>query len=166
MLFRSLLIGLLAVAFAAGSLVGVTEAADPVGTPPSPAPAATAGLPPGNTVVARINGTDLHLSDVEAAQQSLPPQAQKMPLAQIYPMLLDRMIDGMLITEAGRKEHLDQSPEVQRRLKQLEDRLIQQVYLEQMLKGAETEDKLKVQYQKFLKQQAAKEEVHARHILL
>ncbi len=33
-------------------------------------------------------------------------------------------------------------------------------------KGAETEDKLKAEYQKFLKQQAAGEEVHARHILV
>jgi peptidyl-prolyl cis-trans isomerase C len=166
MLSRSLLIGVLAVAFAGGAAVQVTQAADPVGAPPSAAPAPSAGLPPGNPVVARVNGTDFHLSDVEAAQQSLPAQAQKMPLAQIYPMLLDRMIDGMLITEAGRKEHLDQSPEVQRRLKQLEDRLIQQAYLEQILKGAETEDKLKAEYQKFIQQQAAHEEVHARHILV
>ena len=35
---------------------------------------------------------------------------QKLPLAQIYPMLLDRLVDGMLVTEAGRKEHLDQDP--------------------------------------------------------
>jgi peptidyl-prolyl cis-trans isomerase C len=166
MLFRSLLIGVLAVAFAFGSGVEATQAADPVVTRPSPAPAPTASLPPGNPVVARVNGAELRLSDVEAAQQSMPPQAQKMPLAQIYPMLLDRMIDGMLIAEAGRKEHLDQSPEVQRRLKLLEDRLIQQAYLEQMLKGAETEDKLKAEYQKFLKQQGAGEEVHARHILV
>jgi peptidyl-prolyl cis-trans isomerase C len=160
MLSCSLLIGVLAVAFAAGSAVQVTQAADPVGTPPSTAPALTAGLPPGNPVVARVNGTDLHLSDVEAAEQSLPPQAQKMPLAQIYPMLLDRMIDGMLITEAGRKEHLDLSPEVQHRLKQLEDRLIQQAYLEQMLKGAETEDTLKAEYQKFIHQQTGRSYSH------
>ena len=51
-------------------------------------------------------------SDVEAAQQSLPPQAQKLPLDQIYPMLLERMVDGVLITEAGRKEHLDQDPDL------------------------------------------------------
>lgn len=166
MLSRFLLIAVLAVALATGSAAWLVQAAEPVGAPPSAASAPRAGLPPGNPVVARVNGADLHLSDVEAAQQSLPPQAQKMPLAQIYPMLLDRMIDGMLITEAGRKEHLDQSPEVQRRLKLLEDRLIQQVYLEQMLKEAETEDKLKAEYQKFIRQQSARDEVHARHILV
>jgi peptidyl-prolyl cis-trans isomerase C len=75
-----------------------------------PSNAAVGSLPPGNPVVARVDGVELHLSDVQAAQQSLPPQAQKAPLEQIYPMLLNRLVDGALITEAGRKEHLDQDP--------------------------------------------------------
>ena len=123
-------------------------------------------MPPGSTVVARVDGTELHLSDVEAAQQSLPPQAQKMPLAQIYPMLLDRLVDGMLITEAGRKAHLDQDPEVQQRLKRYEDRLIQEAYLNKAIKAAETEDQLKARYQSFAKEKAGREEVHARHVLV
>ena len=123
-------------------------------------------MPPGTTVVARVDGTELHLSDVEAAQQSLPPQVQKMPLAQIYPMLLDRLVDGMLITEAGRKAHFEQDPEVQLRLKRYEDRLIQEAYLNRAIKDAETEDQLKARYQTFVKEKAAHEEVHARHILV
>ena len=51
---------------------GVLLAADQPPAPPSaPAPSP---LPPPNTVVARVDGTELRLSDVEAAQQSLPPQ--------------------------------------------------------------------------------------------
>jgi peptidyl-prolyl cis-trans isomerase C len=113
-----------------------------------------------------VDGTELHLSDLEAAQQSLPPQAQKMPLAQIYPMLLDRMVDGMLITEAGRKAHLDQDPEVQLRLRRYEDRLIQEAYLNKAIKDAETEDQLKARYETFVKEKGGHEEVHARHILV
>jgi peptidyl-prolyl cis-trans isomerase C len=141
------------------------DAASPASATPPPS-AAPGGSPAGNPVVARVNGVELHLSDVEATQQSLSPQAQKMPLTQIYPMLLNRMIDGMLITEAARKEHLDQSPEVQHRLKLLEDRMLQQAYIEQMLSGAQTDDKLKAGYQKFIEGQPAKDEVHARHILV
>ncbi len=159
---RFLLVAVLSLIGAAGPPIVTARAAEPAGA----APPMAAGLPPGNPVVARVNGIDLHLADVEAAQQTLPPQAQKVPLAQIYPTLLDRMIDGMLIVEAGRKQHLDQDPEVQRRLKLFEDRLIQQAYVERLLKGAETEDKLRTAYQKLIKQQAAQEEVHARHILV
>jgi peptidyl-prolyl cis-trans isomerase C len=165
MLSRSLLTAALLVACAAGPGAPRADAADPAASPPSATAPAT-GVPAGNPVVARVNGAELHLSDVVAAQQSLQPEAQKMPLAQIYPMLLDRMIDGMLVADAGRKEHLDQDPEVQRRLKLVQDRLIQQAYIEQILKGAETDDKLKAGYQKLIQQKPAREEVHARHILV
>jgi peptidyl-prolyl cis-trans isomerase C len=131
-----------------------------------PAAPSPGGSPPGNLVVARVDGATLRLSDVEAAQRTLPPEAQKVPLAQIYPMLLDRLIDGMLVTEAGRKEHLDQDPEVQERLKLFQDHLIQRAYIEQLLKGAETEDKLRAAYQKYIQDKAGAEQVHARHILV
>jgi peptidyl-prolyl cis-trans isomerase C len=117
-------------------------------------------------VVARVDGTELHLSDVEAAQQSLPPQAQKLPLDRIYPVLLDRMVDGVLVTEAGRKEHLGQDPDVQGRLKRYEDRLIQEAYLSRAIKSAETDDRLKARYETFIKEKTGQDEVHARHILV
>jgi len=145
---------------------GILLAADRPSPQPNPAATMPAPMPPGTTVVARVDGTELHLSDVEAAQQSLPPQVQKMPLAQIYPMLLDRLVDGMLITEAGRKDHLDQDPEVQLRLKRYEDRLIQEAYINRAVKPAETDDRLRTRYETFLKDKPAGEEVHARHILL
>src|SRR5215831_2425874 len=100
-----------------------------------PVGAADGAVPPGDPVVARVDGIELHLSDVQAAQQNLPPQAQKLPLDQIYRALLDRLVDGALITEAGRKERL----ELQSRLKRYEDRLIQETYLNRTVKQAETE---------------------------
>ena len=165
MLSRSLL-AVLTLTSAAIFAAPAAYAADPASAPPAPAAAAGAGLPPAATVVARVNGDELTLADIEAAQQSLPQEAQKMPLAQIYPMLLDRMVDGMLVAEAGRKEHLDQSPQVQRRFKLLQDRLIQQAYIEQLLKSTETDAQLKAGYQKYIQEKPAREEVHARHILV
>src|SRR6516164_7764324 len=104
MLTRLFHVSVLGLVCAAGYAV---MAADPRATPPTPGAPGAPAIPPGNPVVARVDGTELRLSDVEAAQKSLPPQAQKLPLEQIYPMLLDRLVDGMLITEAGRKEHLE-----------------------------------------------------------
>src|SRR5215472_7969053 len=141
-------------------------AADPGASLPIPGAPAAPAVPPGNPVVARVDGTELRLSDVEAAQKNLPPQAQKLPLEKIYPVLLDRLVDGMLIIKAGRKEHLDQDPEVQDRLKHYEDRLIQEAYVNREVKQAETEDRLKARYETFLKEKPAREEVRARHILL
>jgi peptidyl-prolyl cis-trans isomerase C len=168
MLSRLLLAAVLMSACAIGVVAPPAIAADPAATqsPASPAPVPSPSLPPGDTVVARVNGAALHLFDVELAQKSLPPQMQKVPLAQIYTALLDRMIDGMLIVDAARKEHLDQSPQVQQRLKLLEDRLIQQAYIEELLKSAQSDDKLRAGYQKLIQQKPAQDEVHARHILV
>src|SRR6516165_7716359 len=163
----SLLVPALALMCASGfaAFHGVM-AADPHPVLPTPGAPAAPALPPDTTVVARVDGSELRLSDVRAAQQNLPPQAQKLPFEQIYPMLLDRLVDGMLIAEAGRKEHLDRDPEVQDRLKHYEDRLVQEAYLNRAIKQAETEDQLRTRYQTFLKEKSAREEVHASHILL
>jgi peptidyl-prolyl cis-trans isomerase C len=163
---RSSLAAALFVALATGFAADPVRAADP-GTAPSALSPVTRSAPPaGNSVVARVDGVEFRLSDVEAAQQSLPQQAQKLPLAQVYPILLNRLVDGALVTEAGRKQHLDQDPTVRRRLTLYEDHLIQQAYVAQLVGGAATEDQLKARYQKFIQEKPAREEVHARHILV
>jgi peptidyl-prolyl cis-trans isomerase C len=163
-LWLSLALGLVcAASLAAGHAV---MAGDQPAAPPTAGAPAQSPLPPPNTVVARVDGTELLLSDVEAAQQSLPPQAQKLPLEQIYPVLLERLVDGALITEAGRKEHLEQDPELQVQLKRYEDRLIQEAYLNRAIKAAESEGELKARYETLAKDKAGQEEVHAQHILV
>jgi peptidyl-prolyl cis-trans isomerase C len=179
MLSRWSFAGVLGVALAASGLAALAApAAGPATSTPTAAPSAPAApappvaapaapaLPPASTVVARVNGVELRLADVEAAQQSLPAQLQKLPLRQIYPILLDRLVDGELVTEQGRKQHLDQDPALQRRLHLYEDHLIQQAYVEQLIKTAVTEDSLKARYQKFLQQTPPREEVRARQILV
>jgi peptidyl-prolyl cis-trans isomerase C len=170
MLSRLLLAAALISVCAFGPNALSARAADPAAPPPPgsapQAAAPNASLPPGDTVVARVNGAALRLSDVEAVQKTLPPQMQNVPLAQIYPMLLNRMIDGMLVADAARKEHLDQSPEVQQRLKLIEDRLLQQAYIEQLVQGMQSDDQLKAAYQKLIQQKPTQDEVHARHILV
>jgi|SRR5215472_268556 len=166
MLTRSLRVpalALLCVAVAAGH---TAMAADPRPVQPAPGTPAAPALPPDNTVVARVDGSELRLSDVKAAQQNLPPQAQKLPLEQIYPQLLDRLVDSMLILQAGRKEHLEQDPDLQSRLKHYQDRLIQEAYVSRAIKQAETEDRLKARYETLLKENPAQDEVRARQILL
>lgn len=117
-------------------------------------------------VVARVNGAELHRSDVIAAQRSLPQQYQQVPLEQFYPRLLDQLVTGMLIADAGRKAKLADDPEVKARTARAEDRIIQEVYINRAVEAAATDAKLHEQYDKFVKEQPAKEEVSARHILV
>lgn len=156
----------LGLALSAGPVFGPALSAEAAPAATAAPAASAAALPPGNPVVARIDGTELHLSDVLAARQTLPEQAQKLPLRQIYPVLLDRLVNARLIVEAGRNDHLDRDPDVQRRLKRDEDRLIAEAYVERAIKAGETPQRLEARYRAFLKEKPAQEQVHARHILV
>ena len=93
-----------------------------------PALAQTQGQAPAaqpDPVVARVNGTELHRSDVLAARQQLPPQVQQMPFEQVYPLLLDRMVTDIVVAQAGRKQKLADDPEVKKRMVQIQDQLIE-----------------------------------------
>jgi len=158
---RSIARGFALACAAVFGLAGAARAAEPAATLATPAAA-----PADDPVVARVNGVELHRSDVEAARRGLTPQAQKLPFDQLYPALLQRLVDAELLLEAGRKDHLADDPEVKKRLAQLENRLIEQVYVERLIAAGETEEHLKARYEAFVKQQPPREEVHARHILV
>jgi peptidyl-prolyl cis-trans isomerase C len=118
--------------------------------------------PADDPVVARVNGKELHRSEVDSVQRSLAAQGQQMPPE----ALIDRLVSGMLITEAGRKAKLADDPEVKKKTAEYEDRVIQQVYISRAVEAGATDAKLHEQYDKFVKEQPAKEEVSARHILV
>ncbi|HWK45161.1 MAG TPA: peptidylprolyl isomerase [Stellaceae bacterium] len=128
--------------------------------------AVLAADPPADPVVARIDGVELHKSDMLAAQHGLPPQVQQLPLDAIYPQLLDQMVDSQLVVKAGRDAKLAADPEVKQRVSKIEDRVIQQVYLDRFIEKSVTDDKLKAKYDAVYKGKTGKPEVHARHILL
>ena len=128
--------------------------------------AAAPPAPADNPVVARIDGVELHRSDVEAARKSLPAQAQQMSLDKVYPILLDRLVNDALVAAAARKQHLEQDPEVQRQLKLAEGQLVERAYLQRTIEQAATQEALQARYRIWLKGKKADEEVHARHILV
>jgi peptidyl-prolyl cis-trans isomerase C len=118
--------------------------------------------PADDPVVARVNGKELHRSEVDAAQRSLAAHGDQMTPETV----IDQMVSGMLIVEAGRKAKLADDPEVKKKTTQFEDRVIQQVYISRAVEAGATDAKLHEQYDKFIKEQPAKEEVSARHILV
>jgi peptidyl-prolyl cis-trans isomerase C len=126
-------------------------------------PAGTASADP---VVARVNGTELHRSDVIEAIRGLPPQVQQQPIERLYPALLDQMVGTMLVSQAGRKAKLQDDPEVKKRLALVQDQLIADAYVQRLLQKQVTDQKLHARYDKFVKDAPPREEVHARHILV
>jgi len=126
----------------------------------------TTEAPSGETVVARIDGEAIHLSDLMAAYSQLPPQAQQMGLEAVYPFLLDRVIDEKLLGIAAGKAIAADDPEVMKQMEQLRERVTIQVYFTRTLEEKVTEERIREGYDQYLKDNPPSEELHARHILL
>ncbi len=147
----------------AAALVIVTQtAAHAAGQTPAPA----AGAPAQDPVVARVNGTEIHRSEVLAARAMLPAQVQQIPFEQVYPQLLDNLVSNMLAAQAGRKQKLADDPEVKKRLQFAQDQIIEEVYLRRYITAAITDDKIKARYDQFVKEQKPQDQVNAKHILV
>ncbi|MFO1058063.1 MAG: peptidylprolyl isomerase [Dongiaceae bacterium] len=128
-------------------------------------PAAPATPPAGDPVVARVNGKELHRSDVIESAKSLPEPYQQQ-VEQLFPALIERLIDLSLLVAEGRKEGLQNDPAVKAQVAHFEDQAVLQALLDHYLKAKVTEDAVKARYEKFLKETPPQTEVRARHILV
>jgi peptidyl-prolyl cis-trans isomerase C len=122
--------------------------------------------PASDPVVARVDAKEIHRSDLVTALNSMPPQVQQMQMSQIYPLLVDRMVDIKLIANAGRAAGLAADPEVKRKVAEAEDRAIQEAYLDGKVKKQITDEAIRKKYQDELAGNPPEDEVHARHILV
>jgi peptidyl-prolyl cis-trans isomerase C len=142
------------------------QPAPPAAKPPAQRPAQPAAPAPKDPVVATVNGHPIYLSELEVAQQALPPQYRGMPLPNVFPALLDRIIDSKLVVADGKKNKVEVDPAFKRRMAFVEDQVIQDYWLQKEIAKRITADKLQQRYQEKLKSMPAEEEVHARHILV
>jgi peptidyl-prolyl cis-trans isomerase C len=133
----------------------------PAKQPPAAAPAAVK-----DPVVATINGQPIHLSELEVAQQALPPQYRNMPLQSVYAALLDRIIDSKLVVADGRKNKVNDDPAFKKRMAFVEEQVIQDFWLQREIAKKVTPEKLHQRYEERLKSMPPEEEVRARHILV
>ncbi len=117
-------------------------------------------------VVALVDSTVIRRSDLIVAQQLLPQQYRKAPLAALYPVLLKQVVDNTLILRAARAEGIDKTPAVRQRLVAIERRLVEGAYLEHASKGRITEDAMRKRYGNVIEALSGKEEVRVRHILV
>ena len=116
-------------------------------------------------LVATVNGEAIYRSEVLESAQALPAQYQAQ-LDQVFPALVDRLVDFRLIAVAADKEGLASDEEVLRRMAKLEEDVMREVYLERQISERVTDEDLRGRYAKFLEENPAKPEIQARHILV
>lgn len=146
---RFLAMGLLAACFISGSLRAPARADDK----PDP-------------VVAKIGTDVIHLSDVTATANGLPPQARQMPPEQLLPRVLDQMVDTHVLALEARKTGIDKDPAVQRALRDVEERALVSAFLEREVSPQITDAAVKARFDKDVGNRPPVQELHARHILV
>jgi len=127
-----------------------------------PAPAS----PPGDPVVAKVDGEEIRFSDLANAAQELPEELRGAPPQMLYPLLLDQMIAGCAVAAAARRAGLDKDEAVRARLRRAEELELQQAYLSRELAGRVTEERIRAAYDAEIRARPPEEEVRARHILV
>ncbi len=132
----------------------------------TPAKTAETGKANEDPIVAKVNGTVLHRSDLLALQSLQPPQLRQQPLEKVYQPLLEQLVAMTLVAQAAKKAKLGEDPRAKKLLELHEDEILQDLYFEGVFKKEITEQKLKARYQEYLKTSGPQQEVKARHILV
>ena len=131
-----------------------------------PALAQTAPAAGADPVVAKVNGVEIHRSDVMAAIQTLPEQYRALPMTTLYQPILNRLIEGKLLSAAAEKEKIGDEAAVKLKIAAAREQVLREEYLGRAVDKAVAEPKLKAYYDSLMKNWPAEEQVHARHILV
>jgi peptidyl-prolyl cis-trans isomerase C len=117
-------------------------------------------------VVAVVNGSKIHRSEVEDARRRLPPQFQEMPAEVVFGMIVNSLVDSRLVAAEARKKGLHNDREVKEQMARIEEQVLERAMLIRHINEKMTEADLKQRYDAFVAGFQAKEQVRARHILL
>jgi peptidyl-prolyl cis-trans isomerase C len=117
-------------------------------------------------VLAKVNDQPIHASDLKAAAESLPAQARTMPPQQLYPLLLDQLVDAQALVVEAKKTGLDKDPAVQRTLQMAQDRTLASAMLNKVVRPQVSDDAVKARFDAEFANKQGESEVHSRHILV
>ncbi len=118
-----------------------------------------------DSLVAKVNGTEIHQSDLKAAEEEagqLPPMSPE----QKQDYMVQFMTDMTLLTEAAEAKKMGQNDEFKRKLEFARKKLLMEALLQSAAKDALTDVAMHQVYDEAVKTMPAEEEVHARHILI
>ncbi len=117
-------------------------------------------------VVGRVNGVEIHQSQIARAYQGLPEQYKQLPIEALHKLLLDREIDDVLVGAKAKELDYANDPEVQERLAAAQARVYREVFFTRIVSGQVTEEAMQGRYEELIAAAPSEMEVRARHILL
>src|SRR6266404_1821436 len=119
-----------------------------------------------NPVLAKVNGAEIHQSDVTLAEEELAPSLAQMDPATKKDNVLSFLIDLKIVAKAAEDKKVENSDDFKKRLAFTRSRLLMDSLLATEGKAATTDEAMKKVYEEASKQITGEMEVHARHILV
>jgi len=117
-------------------------------------------------VIARVNGVEIHQSDLTLAEEDVGqnlPQQGGADARRDY--LVSYLSDMILLAQAAEERRLQDDPDFKRRAALARNKVLMETLLQSEGKKSLTDQALRAVYDDAVKQMGNEEEVHARHIL-
>ena len=116
-------------------------------------------------LIAKVNGTEIHQSDLAIAEQEAGQMPPMTPEAK-QDYLVQFMADMLLVAKAAEDKKMADGPDFQRKIAFARNKLLMEDMLQSTAKQALTDEAEHKVYDDAVKQMKPEEEVHARHILI
>jgi len=119
-----------------------------------------------DALVARVNGVDIHESDLAFAEEEIGGNMPTIPPEQKRDYLINYLADVVVLSQTAEQQKLADRPAVKHRLAFDRNRLLMESLLQDAGKAALSDAAEHQVYDEAIKQVKNEEEVHARHILV
>ncbi len=117
-------------------------------------------------VAAKVNNHIISAQDVLNAVNTLPENVKTKPLSEIYPRIINELINKHLITKRAYNEKLDLDQNVLNLIQKNKDSILAKYWLNNYLKNETSEENIKIFYNEYVKSFQEYTEVNASHILV
>ena len=121
---------------------------------------------PKKVIVATVDNHVITAQDVLNATKKLPQKIKEKPLSEIYPKIVNELINQHLITKQAYKDKLDQQKEIINILKKNKDQIMVKYWLNNFITNNTSEKKVQDFYTKYLENFKTFKEYNASHILV
>ncbi|MBL6680225.1 MAG: peptidylprolyl isomerase [Alphaproteobacteria bacterium] len=121
---------------------------------------------PSSIVAAKINNHVISAQDVLNAINTLPQNVKKRPLPEIYPRIVNELINQYLITKRAYEEKIDLDTNVINLIQKSKDQILAKYWLNNFVRNETREEKINQFYDNYLKSFSGFKEANASHILV
>ena len=121
---------------------------------------------PSSIVAAKINNHVISAQDVLNAINTLPQNVKKRPLPEIYPRIVNELINQYLITKRAYEEKIDLDTNVINLIQKSKDQILAKYWLNNFVRNETREEKINQSYENYLKSFSGFKEANASHILV